>query len=96
MTKHTEGPWKVPAHARFQVVQESAQLGTICLAIAHEDKYRGRTVAEAKANARLMAAAPDLLAACKTIIRAYENADVAPDALDAAYSAVRKAEGDYE
>ena len=55
--KHTQGPWHATNHHVQSLVHEYD--GYIC-------KAEGNTKAEAEANARLIAAAPDLLAALKT------------------------------
>ena len=55
-----------------------------------------RTYEEAKANARLIAAAPELLDACRVVLRAYYNADHVPEALDRAFAAVAKVDGGSE
>lgn len=63
MVSPTPGPWKSPRYAPWMVVAEDALPGDRCLAETHEDRRVGRTKEEAHANARLMAAAPDLLEA---------------------------------
>lgn len=82
LSAHTPGPW------RANGLQIEAPVGLqgwhATVAVCDE---------EGEGDALLMAAAPELLEACKTIISAYENADVVPNALDAAYAAVNKAEG---
>lgn len=64
--KHTPGPWRVEY---FKWVRSEANGEQVCSGLG-EIKY-GRTNEEiellAGANARLIAAAPDLLEACKTI-----------------------------
>ena len=73
MSKHTPGPWTVHFHDsqewHITALKGEPRLGHTewhALAIAYgNDKtpYEGRDIAEA--NARLIAAAPDLLEACK-------------------------------
>lgn len=98
MGGHTPGPWRVGADReqwKWRNVLGGEQPADFSVAAVPKNLPL-RSLEEGEANARLIAAAPDLLAACKTIIQAYENADVAPDALDAAYAAVKKAEGNRE
>jgi len=69
--KHTKGPWLVRPHwndeARFEVFPDRevefgspAEIADVC---AHSADDFDKEVAEAKANANLIAAAPDLLEA---------------------------------
>jgi len=71
-TTHTPGPWIVariiPQDGDF-IRQVKAEDGPVCFVHDLSDCQQ-----EAKANARLIAAAPDLLAACKRISKALRNA----------------------
>lgn len=76
---HTPGPWKVQHNKRLEIAP--ADLGRIAL-LAHV--YTGGKaygvrytvpVPEAEANAQLMAAAPDLLAALQAIAAWCESGD---------------------
>lgn len=83
MNKHTPGPWSVPHMARDEVgcncayVLAEPYMGSICT-ISISD---GKTIRdfgndcppldEAKANARLIAAAPDLLAALIDLVEGH-------------------------
>lgn len=58
-TSHTPGPWKV-SECRFGITVDSLDLGVIC-----EMEAVG---AHARADARLIAAAPDLLKAIKWVL----------------------------
>lgn len=74
--KHTRGPWLVRPHwsdeSRFEVYPDRevgfgspAEIADVC---SHSSEDFDKEVAEAKANANLIAAAPDLLdAANKTV-----------------------------
>lgn len=95
MVKFTPGPWvtnrvlpKEPA------VYSDKHIVADC---AHNDKF---TLDEALANARLIAAAPELLEACKAIVKAdYDGCTTsgkeafAMPALAQAIAAIEKAEG---
>ena len=79
MTEHRPGPWKIGAHAD--------ELTVIPITVSSEERWPWRIAAvykndpdllpeydgEAYANARLIAAAPDLLAACKGMVAAYRR-----------------------
>jgi hypothetical protein len=94
MSKHTPGPWRIaPAsdYADGSLNVDADTRGYVCLAGFRDDP-------EARANARLIAAAPDLLEACKRILADIDsNATLAfeidGDALEALDSAITKAEG---
>ena len=85
MSAHTPGPWDVP--------NKSVKIrGCNFLATVHWDDD------EAEANARLIAAAPDLLAALEAVtacLRGFHAADdfgpLDDEAIDAALDAIAKA-----
>lgn len=74
MSNHTPGPWEADWD------DDGEQLGI------YQDRYAGNPIAvmregsNASADAKLIAAAPDLLAACKTAVAAFEME--APDGND--------------
>jgi hypothetical protein len=68
VTNHTPGPWRVGRGDKKQVYSDH---GGECLVA--ECQSCGDSVSEAYANARLVAAAPDLLAACKTAYKRLER-----------------------
>jgi len=79
---HTPGPWRVNAH-------------DICAgsdAVAGVYGTTGYAPEEAQANARLIAAAPDLLAALKDVEEAWAGNGDMSMAVDAALLAIAKAE----
>jgi hypothetical protein len=89
MSAHTPGPWHADLpekiHPRF--VRDTAEV-----VIAYCD----RGLEEAKANARLIAAAPELLEACKTLVAARDGsingmAMMTDVAADQARAAIAKA-----
>lgn len=74
---HTPGPWKLDCPLTDPLLHDvcigyevPGQGSPIVLASIYYDEERGEcpTLQEANANARLMAAAPDLLAACKAVV----------------------------
>ena len=98
--KHTPGPWKIEVelgsrHYEFLIAKDAG------------DRGRGIAIAETRAgsgserdNARLIAAAPELLAALETAymaligyLPAHRN-DVTDAAIGAARAAITKATGD--
>lgn len=63
-TKHTPGPWSVGSHRSIQSAS-----GTIC------ETYSHMGIAAADSNERLIAAAPELLEACRQMMRWFEVED---------------------
>lgn len=61
--KHTLGPWAVQGNEGF-VGTDEGDPQTICYMSDHRNR-RQRSREESQANARLIAAAPQLLEACK-------------------------------
>ena len=64
MSEHTPGPWLV---YDLLIMSENADKTTIC-----DVSHFGSNDNEDHANARLIATAPELLAACEALIRRYE------------------------
>ena len=95
--KHTPGPWEV---SQYCSLGAGAQLGikgperprlwSYCI-------YQNETDVQASANARLIAAAPDLLEACEKLVKAYEECDFEDYGQDSALTkgkqAIKKAKG---
>ena len=75
MTKHTPGPWTVNPHFNHGAeVRSLASVAWCSVASTHgASGSQVIDVAEARANARLIAAAPDLLAALHRISLASQN-----------------------
>lgn len=92
MAQHTPGPWKATAlhgDSKRAVTNADNVLVADCYADTHEDL--GLPV-EYKANARLIAAAPDLLDAVYALLD--EHADCKGcHASELAFAAIAKAEG---
>ncbi len=86
---HTPGPWSVQfvIDGAFQIM--GTEQGDECV-IAARNEFPDRH-AEFAANARLIAAAPDLLAACKAASNAMFRVDL--DTHDKLRAAIAKAEG---
>jgi len=77
--KHTPGPWKVAEHyGAFRVITASRPVALVLYDGGSEDR-------EVMPNARLIAAAPELLAACKALVDnliwASGSSDFAPDGI---------------
>jgi hypothetical protein len=70
MTKHTPGPWALRAQADRLEVFPVNELG-LRPTLATIAKWSREGVNESNANARLIAAAPDLLAACLEVAQGY-------------------------
>jgi len=93
MTKHTPGPWQVtPDRTRVQTADDA-----IDYQIADcEDTHFPPPLEQCEANARLIAAVPELLEALKTIIQAFDttfNPERRRQVLEDAKQAIAKAEG---
>jgi hypothetical protein len=82
-TKHTPGPWHEGSHRSVE-----SPSGTIC------EVYSHMGIAEADANQKLIAAAPDLLDALVDAVRYAQGGDLLhPAALSRARAAIAKATG---
>ena len=98
---HTPGPWSVwnfnddPRHVAVGPEAGGLAVADIVACNAH-GCYTAQTEAQGAANARLIAAAPDLLEALQWAIEQIED-DLDPDhqaAIVAARAAIAKAEGE--
>lgn len=72
-TKHTPGPWSVSARCNnmIDVYHHNKQPGAITMALCRV-QARQSWVSEAEANARLIAAAPELLKELQRLVRLLE------------------------
>lgn len=91
--QHTPGPWGISSQSvstikQFDFMGETSVL--IASAQGHDNSGFFPSYDERDANARLIAAAPDLLEALKGVLRV---ADRATDEFDAARAAIAKATG---
>lgn len=89
MSKHTPGPWLHEAGAIADIVFHANGIAT--LATIHHGVGLGDD--ESHANARLMAAAPDMLAALKEGKRRLQGAGMLGGDDDPVCVAIAKAEG---
>ncbi|MBP6063996.1 MAG: hypothetical protein KA467_00810 [Bacteroidales bacterium] len=100
MHKHTSGQWQVNKKVSTSVEQVLAGQGINLIAQCDDvDGVRSRE--EDQANARLMAAAPDLLKACEGIVQAYNFAkkcggkfEMDDYAIEVLTNAIKKAKGE--
>ena len=87
--KHTPGPWTITVHHGYG----ERQRYTI-----DQEPITPRMLLGEDANARLIAAAPDLLAACHAFVDTFTDNDETTsreyDAYEAAGAAIAKAEGE--
>ena len=81
--KHTLGSWIIEGRS----IQGKCFAGTYCNIC---DKVRGGSPEESQANARLIAAAPELLEALREVVALSDRKH---DAWDKAKAAITKAEG---
>jgi hypothetical protein len=84
MSKHTAGKWK-QGRSPEQVFAGGS--------IVADCMWIDRPTNECKANARLIAAAPELLEACKNAVLVLDE-DVTPHTLKQLHDAISKAEGE--
>lgn len=82
--KHTAGPWKFcPVTQKIWTVDTDLDVGTFC---------GGPEMDQWEPNARLMAAAPDLAAALRTMLAVFcEDDGITPEACQAAEESARAA-----
>lgn len=88
-TKHTSGPWRAKHSAKLGWAGVLTQEGDIIadISMVAEDF---RDPEQALADARLIAAAPDLLAALKRLVRCVSHMDENP-AMVNAHAVIEKA-----
>jgi hypothetical protein len=93
MSNHTKGPWVIRCSG------DVGQQGGALVASVYPVSLCVRTTAENKANARLIAAAPDLLEALDELANGYagNRFDVGiVDRIKKARAALAKARGDHD
>lgn len=75
MSKHTPGPWRINGNNMFRWIVADSEVFTHSGDV-NRSAYGGNMVCESvhKANARLIAAAPELLEALKEIVDAADGA----------------------
>ncbi len=78
MSKHTPGPWGIfdIDHCAVGECENTDILGRAVAVTTHHavNPFYGIEYEEAKVNARLIAAAPDLLKACKALLKSFDCA----------------------
>lgn len=99
---HTPGPWKIEEGKSIQAQFEGEDV-QLCLVNttrwSQPDNGKNlRLAVQSEANARLIAAAPDLLAVCKAVALGLRGARIikippAEDFIDMLRAAIAKAEG---
>lgn len=97
MEKHTPGPWTVEVAGRIKSDPEYLEIRALDQPVGMRQRIAQTRGANMEANARLIAAAPDLLAACidaEEYLRGIKNPTDEQRSLAAKiYSAIAKAEG---
>lgn len=103
-SKHTPGPWTCEPNPytdqRFEYVCYAEGKGSVAKIERHtqnHDDWRARPRAEFEANARLIAAAPDLLEALNDLVRTMLTREFSESDYQAAFrlanAALKKARG---
>ena len=91
-TVHTPGPWVVSDQGvGFEV--DSNDGWQVAQAQQRPEDGRGKPSSVRLANARLIAAAPDLLEALKKMLDVWEHGGIATYPIGEARAAIKKAEG---
>ena len=104
MTSHTPGPWRTGEDGHNILSAQPGERPKMLASVYHDlggvGGLTSKEHAEAHANARLMAAAPDLLAACRAVDEWYDLVRQDYPEMLAPYQAVQaaiaKAEGPSE
>jgi hypothetical protein len=90
MSKHTPGPWEVGGYGGV-VIPVNRNGSIICSMHGRDSTYQGDNC---KDNARLIAAAPDLLEALKEFVHPYQSVALTErERNEKALAAIAKAEG---
>jgi hypothetical protein len=99
MSKHTPGPWIYGPLSRAVIAQ--TREATICVCEIPEPEHGCENVeadtaeeAQASANGRLLAAAPDLLAVCEKVLKLGGTAHRRPEVNADLRAAIAKAKGE--
>lgn len=74
-TKHTPAPWRVTNGMPYIMAENNTEIAKVNCDVEHE-----KDIETIQANAKLIAAAPELLEALQDFVRSFENS--APCALD--------------
>lgn len=91
MTEHTPGPWSWAAYSFGRPEDGPTRFRIVGSDLEEMLAFTGDYSALDEANARLMAAAPDLLAACEGLLAAISNGD--KPRCDDVIAAIAKARG---
>ena len=95
MSAHTPGPWSVLVNRQGYPYQihaingDNTKTGTVGTSVTRWKSIALPSIAEGKANARLIAAAPELLAALYGLL--FKAPDATGEAHDALWNAARAA-----
>jgi len=73
MAKHTPGPWHIEEHGIYVKNRVWVSADRVRVAVVDQEYIGGEPATLSIANARLIAAAPDLLAACKSVLVWFER-----------------------
>ena len=91
--KHTPGPWKVhPKKTSIVIMNDYLRVEQVVNSELLPDSIMpSHLMPMADANAKLIAAAPDLIQACKTVWECLQNADDRPFERETLLRALEKA-----
>jgi|HubBroStandDraft_4_1064222.scaffolds.fasta_scaffold01416_10 hypothetical protein len=91
MANHTPGPWELRKH-NYGNYRDAIGVFRVGSNTAIVDGVWGRNLTESDTNARLIAAAPDLLEALKLMLHTFGDSDDR-SVIESAAAAMFKAEG---
>ena len=97
--KHTPAPWRVSSESPHIIKKDYRAIGSdagflIASTMGNDNSGFYASEQEADANARLIAAAPELLEALEELIAATQHLDPCQATVDKARAAIAKAKGE--
>jgi hypothetical protein len=94
MTEHTPGPWIICGDNKDLIGADDGKMMIVQLLTYHVVPEWERSKKENLANARLIAAAPELLDALRSLVNCPDYANTRTHEMTAARLAISKAEGE--
>jgi cytochrome P450 len=92
MSKHTPGPWSVSSRDHVYYVTSDDEMD-VCRVYGANEFSNAEQTANAEADAAMIAAAPDMLAALRALVNGAFATALASSAVEQARAAIAKAEG---
>lgn len=92
MSKHTPGPWNIKSFGSAEIIISAPTMPYVAVASPSLHAQTGT----GESNARLIAAAPELLEACKFALDHLDPSNGAEECREQVKKAIAKAEGTNE